>query len=95
MMGSEMPKKRRMAAPSSSMTEDDVVDGDAASEAAIVLGAGVADQAEKDEGRADRINQRQQRGEGDQKGVPNQHGCISPGLSPGLHPSLPERAHLT
>ncbi len=54
--------------------EDDVVDGDAAGERAIDLGACVADQAEKDQRGSERIDQRQQSGEGDEKRIPNQQG---------------------
>ena len=73
-MGREMPKKLRMAAPSylENPKEDDVVDGDAAREGAKDFGRGIADQAEKDQGGAERVNQRQEHAERDEKCFPDQ-----------------------
>jgi hypothetical protein len=51
--------------------ENDVVDGDAARQGAKDLGRRIADQAEKDQGGAERVDQRQEHAERDEKGFPN------------------------
>ena len=72
-MGREMPKKLRMVAPRElkNREENDVVDGDAASEGVKDLGRRIADEAEKNQGGAERVDQRQKHAEGDEKCFPN------------------------
>ena len=59
--------------------KDDVIDGNSASQMAIYRGWGIADEAEEDKGRAERIDKRQERAEGDQKRMEKGQSC-SPSL---------------
>ena len=51
--------------------ENDVVDGDAAREGVKDPGRRIANEAEKNQGGAERVDQRQEHAEGDEKSFPN------------------------
>ena len=66
--------KDRRAKQRDDRKEDGIVDGDLARQHAIRARRSLAHQAKEDERGANRINQRQQRAEGDEKGLPELEG---------------------